>query len=333
MARVSVAAAHELVVRALVAAGAKRETAVPVADNILFAQASGVVSHGLTWARVFADQVRSGKVDGRAEAEVTQVAPAGLVVDARDGLPMAAIARGLDRLIPLARETGIAAMAVRNSGNCLLVGQYVDRLARAGLVGLGFVNSPKSMAPWGGKAPVFGTNPMAFACPRPDGEPVVLDMSSSRVARSEIRLAMEEGRPIPGDWALDRDGNPTTDAAAAWAGSVLPFGGHKGSGIAMMVDLLAGALTGARLGHEAAPYTGDTTAPSRTGHFFVAIRPETFGGDGVLDRFEALFGALAGQEGVGLPGDRRKRSRAAAERDGLEIPDALHAQLTALAEG
>ncbi len=319
--------AHALVRDVLTAAGASATNAGHVADNILAAEAAGVTSHGLNWVAPFADHVAHGKVDGRAEPSVTQVSPAGLVVDARKGFAQAAIPTGLDRLIPLARETGIAAMAVTNSGNCLLVGDYIGRVAAQGLVAFAYVNSPKAMAAWGGSKAVLGTNPMAFGCPRKDGPPMVLDLSSSKVARSEIRLAMQEVHEIPLGWAQDKDGKPTTDPKAAWEGSMLPFGDYKGYGIALMINLMAGAMTGALFSHEAAGYLGDDMTPPGTGQFFIAFRPEPFGGPGVLDRIEQLFQTILSEEGVQLPGDKRLANRARTEKDGIQVADAIHGEL------
>ena len=313
-----------LTVRVLVASGASEVNAAHVAANIAAAEAAGVVSHGLTWVPVFADHLAWGKIDGTAVPTVDQVSPSGLVVDACSGFAQAAIAVGSERLIPLARETGIAAMAVRNGGNCLLVGHYVERIAAAGLVALAFVTSPKSMAPWGGAKPVFGTNPIAFAWPREGAPPMVLDMASSRIARSEIRLAAEQGRDIPAGWALDPDGEPTTDAATALAGTVLPFGEHKGYGIALMVDLMASAVTGSNFSHEAPGFLGDDKRPPGTGQFFVAMSPQTFGGAGALDKAERLFAVTTDEPGVHLPGDRRLAARAKRAREPITITKALY---------
>ena len=322
--QLSLAEIEALTVRVLVANGASAVNAAHVAANIAAAEAAGVTSHGLTWVPVFADHLAWGKVDGAAVPTVDQVSPSGLVVDARSGFAQAAIAVGTERLIPLARATGIAAMAIRNGGNCLLVGHYVERIAAAGLVAMAFVTSPKSMAPWGGAKPVFGTNPMAFAWPREGASPMVLDMASSRIARSEIRLAAEEGRAIPLGWALDPDGEPTTDAATALAGTVLPFGEHKGYGVALMVDLMASAMTGGNFSHEAPGFLGDDKRPPGTGQFFIAMAPRTFGGSAAVDRAERLFALTTQEPGVHLPGDRRAAARAKRAHEPITIARALY---------
>jgi (2R)-3-sulfolactate dehydrogenase (NADP+) len=329
----SLAEAHDLAVRVLTTAGATRANAGPVADAVVTAQAEGIHSHGVTWLTTFADHLRNGKVDGKANPQVTQAALAGLSVDARSGFAHPAIVKGIESLIPLTRKTGVAAMAVKNSYNCLVVGHHVRRLAEAGLVALGFVNSPKSIAPWGGIKAVFGTNPLAFACPRKEGAPLVIDQSSSKVARSEIRLAQKEGRGIPLGWALDTEGKPTTDAAAAMAGTVLPYGDYKGYGIALMVDLMAGAMTGARLSHQADSFVGDDGGPPGTGQFFLAIDPGPLGGGDFTQRVDGLCGLILDEPGVQLPGDKRLANLRKTGEGPLSISKTLFDDLRGRAEG
>lgn len=319
--------------RVLVASGTSPANASPVALSIRRAEADGVHSHGLFRLPTYAEHVRVGKVDGKATPALESIGPAGTRVDAATGFAHPAIALGLGALVPQARAQGIAALAVTNSYNCGVVGHHVEDIANAGLVGLAFVNAPKSMAPWGGKVPVFGTNPMAFAFPRAGGVPLVIDQSSSRIARSEIQMHERAGTPIPLGWAIDRDGNPTTDAKAAMAGSVLPFGEYKGYGIALMVDLLAGALTGAKLSHEADSFLSTADGPPRTGQFFIAIDPGRFGGTEAIGRAEAMFAKVLAQPGVHLPGDRRKAKRAEHTVNGVAVPAALVSQLEAIAAG
>ena len=332
MVELSLPEIEALTVRCLVAAGASEANAVHVAANITAAEAAGVTSHGLTWVPVFAEHLGWGKVDGKAVPTVTQVSPSGLVVDARSGFAQAAIAVGAERLIPIAKENGIAAMAVRNSGNCLLVGHYVEQIAKADLVAFAFVAAPKSMAPWGGAKAVFGTNPVAFAWPRKGTSPMVLDMASSRIARGEIRLAAEEGREIPLGWALDADGEATTDPKTALAGTVLPFAEHKGYGIALMVDLMASAMTGSNFSHEAGAFLGDDRRPPGTGQFFIALSPQTFGGEAALDRAERLFEVITEQPGVQLPGDRRLAARARCAREAIAVSQELFDKLMVIVE-
>lgn len=327
----SLDAIEALARRVLLANRTTPANAEPVARSIMRAEADGVHSHGLFRLPTYAEHARIGKVDGAASPTIEIVGGAGSRVDARTGFAHPAIRLGLERLVPQALAQGIAALAVTNSYNCGVVGHHVEDIAQAGLVALAFVNAPRSMAPWGGKVPVFGTNPMAFACPRASGAPLVMDQSSSKIARSEIQLHQRAGKPIPLGWAIDKDGRPTTDADAAMAGSVLPFGDYKGYGIALMVDLLAGALTGSRLSHEADSFLSSADGPPRTGQFFIAIEPSRFGGAEWLMQAERMFAKVLAEPGVHLPGDRRQTKRREHQAKGVDVPSELLAQLERLA--
>jgi (2R)-3-sulfolactate dehydrogenase (NADP+) len=219
-------------------------------------------------------------------------------------------------------------MAVANSHHFGMAGFHVEQPARRGLVALAFGNSPAAIAPWGGGKPLFGTNPIAFACPRLRGEPpLVIDLSLSKVARGKVMLAAQRGEPIPEGWALDAEGRPTTDAKAALAGAMLPMGEAKGAALVMMVEILAAALTGSHFGHEASSFFDSAGGPPRVGQFFLLVDPARFGGDGFGARVEELCAAILAQPGTRIPGGRRLELRARAEREGIDVPDALHAEL------
>ena len=320
------------VARALVAHGATPANAAPVAEATAAAEFAGKPSHGLLYVPIYCEHLAVGKVDGRAEPRVDQPRPALLTVDAGAGFAHPAIAAGFERLVPLARTMGVAAMAVRNSYNCGLLGFHTDRLAEAGLLGLGFTNAPASIAPAGGRTPALGTNPVAIAVPGPDGQIALsLDQSASVVAKSEVMKAAREGRPIPEGWALDPDGRSTTDAAIGLKGSMAPLGGSKGVGLALLVELLAAAATGATLGVDASPFSGPAGGPPRTGQFFIAIDPGASSGGAFADRVARLCDVLTAQPGTRLPGSRRRASREAAEARGTVAVDAaLHARVLEL---
>jgi (2R)-3-sulfolactate dehydrogenase (NADP+) len=229
-------------------------------------------------------------------------------------------------LIPLAAETGIAAAAVTRSHHCGQLGAHVERLAEAGLIAVMVANTPKAMAPWGGDTPLFGTNPIAFAAPRSDAPPLVIDLSLSKVARGKIMAANKAGQPIPEGWALDAEGQPTTDPKAALAGAMIPAGDAKGAALALMVEILAASLTGANPSAEASSFF-DAEGPSPgVGQFLIAIAPET----GFAARLETLLNQIAAQEGARLPGQRRLQGRAKAA-DGVTPPPHLLAEIRALA--
>lgn len=324
---------HDLALRALVACGTDRDNAESVATSVAASEADGIHSHGLARLPTYCEHARCGKIDGKAKAVVETVAAGGIRVDACDGFAHPAIDLGLEHLIPLARDQGIAAMAVTRSYNCGVCGYHVERIARRGLVAIGYVNAPASIAPWGGSDPVFGTNPVSFAAPRKSRAPLVLDQSSSVVAKSEIVVHKQRDEPIPEGWALDADGNSTTDPAAALAGSMVPMGGYKGSGIALMVEIMAAALTGSSLALDASSFADNEGGSPRTGQFFIALDPQRFSDGAFDDRLERLLDAIEAQDGTRLPGSGRVAARERTERDGIEIPEALHEKIRGYADG
>jgi (2R)-3-sulfolactate dehydrogenase (NADP+) len=332
MMRLTLSQAHDLAVGALVAAGTAPGNADDVARALVAAEADGQAGHGLSRVPAYADQVAAGKVAGRADPVISECGPAALRVDAADGFAYPAIARGLPRVGGMARVMGIAAMAVTNSHHFGMAGYHVEAPAARGLMALAFGNSPAAIAPWGGTRGLFGTNPIAFACPRLRGEPpLVIDLSLSKVARGKVMVAAQKGEAIPEGWALDAEGRPTRDAKAALAGTMLPMGDAKGAALVLMVEILAAALTGAHFGYEASSFFDAEGAPPRVGQFFVLIDPARFAGEGFGARVEALCAAILQQPGTRIPGGRRLDLRARAAADGIEISDALHAQLVARA--
>lgn len=327
----SLAEIEDISFRALVAAGASEANARPLARATAETEADGVASHGLAYIPIYAEHVQCGKVDGQATPVLDQTRPAVLTADAATGFAHAAIDMGFERLIPLAREQGIAALAIRNSYNCGVLGCHTRRLAAAGLVGMGFTNAPASIAPSGGSKPVVGTNPFSLAVPGTDGQPVFLiDQSASTIAKSEVMKHAREGKPIPQGWALDPDGNPTTDPEVGLKGSMAPSGGYKGVGVALLVETFAAALAGATLGKDASPFSGTAGGPPKTGQFFIAIDPGATSGGAFADRIAALAEAIHAQEGAHLPGDGRAAKRAKALTDGVAVSTATLAKIEAL---
>lgn len=328
----SLAEIEDLSLRALMAAGTSEDNARPLAVATAATEADGVASHGLAYIPIYCEHVQCGKVDGRAQPVMSVPKPGVVVVDAATGFAHPAIDLGFDALIPAAREQGIAALAIRNSYNCGVLGYHTYRLAQAGLVGLGFTNAPASIAPSGGSRPVVGTNPFSLAVPGADGQPAVLiDQSASTIAKSEVMKHAREGKPIPIGWALDPDGNPTTDPAVGLKGSMAPSGGYKGVGVALLTEVMAAALTGATLGIHASPFSGTVGGPPKTGQFFIAIDPGATAGSGFAANIAELVEAIRYQEGARLPGDGRRAKRLKANKDGVGVSvatlDKIHAIL------
>ncbi|MGK7869733.1 Ldh family oxidoreductase [Falsiroseomonas sp. E2-1-a20] len=323
----------DLTRRALAASGVAVANLGPLVASVVAAEADGIHSHGLARLPTYCEHARCGKIDGAATPVLDQPRPGLVRVDARDGFAHPAIELGLPALVAAARSQGIAALAVTNSYNCGVVGHHVERIAEAGLLALGFVNAPASMAPAGGRVPVFGTNPIAFAVPRAEGPPLVLDQSASVVAKSELIVHQQRGEAIPLGWALDQDGQPTTDPAAGLAGSMLPSGGYKGAGQALIVEMMAAWLTGASLSLEASSFADNKGGSPRTGQCFLALDPGPLAGPEAAARLERLVAAITGQPGARLPGSRRAAARTRTAKDGISIPAALHARLVGYAGG
>ncbi|MGH8316048.1 MAG: Ldh family oxidoreductase, partial [Steroidobacterales bacterium] len=282
----------------------------------------------------YAAHLRNGRALGDAVPRVVASRGGGALVDAASGLAFPACALAIDEAIRRAHEFGVSFVGVTNSHHFGVAAYHLAPVAAAGLVGIALGNSPAAMAAAGGAHPVFGTNPIAAAFPRRDGPPLVIDLSLSEVARGKVMMAAKENRPIPLGWALDAEGRPTTDASAALAGSMLAMGGTKGTMLALMVELLACALTGAAFGFEADSFLTDEGNRPRVGQAFLVIDPSALVGTShYLERIEALIAEMERDCGVRLPGYRRNTLAAAAARDGVEIAAALHRQLIELADG
>jgi (2R)-3-sulfolactate dehydrogenase (NADP+) len=322
---------NRLALSALLAAGATQLQAAPLAAAITAAEADGIASHGLAYLPTYCEHLKCGKVDGKAVPEVTRPKPALVVVDAKSGFAHPAIDAGFKDIVALAREFGIAGMAVRNSYNCGVLGYHTERLAEAGLLGLGYTNAPASIAPFGGKKAVIGTNPFAIAAPDGKGGAAIsIDQSASVIAKSEVMRRKRAGSSIPEGWAYGPDGEPTTDPDVALKGTMAPSGGYKGFGAGLMVELLAAAASGAVLAMDASPFSGTAGGPPKTGQFFVAIDVGASSGGEFGQRIGRLIEAIAAQPGAHVPGAKRKAARVRAA-SGIGVSADLLAQVQALA--
>ena len=332
MAVVALERLNELARSALAKAGASASMAAITANALVEADAQGLASHGVSRVPQYCSQLRVGRADGRAQPAIVRSKGGACLVDAACGLAFPACALAVTEAIARAREFGVAFCAVTNSNHFGAAAIHIEPVAQAGLVGFAFGNSPAAMSAWGGKTPLTGTNPIAAVFPRENAAPLVIDLSLSEVARGKIMVAAQQGKSIPLGWALDRDGAPTTDAKAALTGSMLPAGGVKGAMLALMVELLVCALTGAAFGFEADSFFEEQGNRPRIGQAFLAIDPGALAGrETYLARIETLMAAMLADSRVRLPGARRVETKRNAERDGVSIPDALYAKLTELA--
>ena len=323
--------ARALAARALAANGASEANADSTATALVSAEADGQAGHGLTRVASYSAQLRAGKIDGQAVPVMTETRAAAIRIDAKGGLAYPALDLAIDALAPLAREAGVAAAGIYASHHIGQAGRTVERLADQGMVALVVSNTPRAMAFHGGARPMMGTNPLAFAAPLGGRAPLVIDMALTLVARSKIVAAQKAGQTIPADWATDGEGKPTTDPAAALAGALAPAGGAKGAALALMVEILCGALAGGAYGWEASSFLDDKGPSPSVGQVILALDPMAFAGPGFTDRMTALVETMTAEDGVRLPGDRRLASRAKAETQGLQLSPALYSELLNLA--
>jgi len=321
----------DLVTRALCRAGASSAMAEATARALVYAEAQGLSSHGLSRVAQYAAHLRNGRADGAAQARIVKGKAAACLIDAGSGLAYPACELAVREAIARARESGACFAAVTDSHHFGAAGYHLEAVAEAKMVGLAFANSPAAMPAWGGKRALFGTNPIAAVFPRKAAPALTIDLSLSEVARGKLMIAAKKGEAIPLGWALDGDGRPTTDPKAGLAGTMMPAGGVKGGMLALMVELLCCALTGAAFGFEADSFFVDEGNRPRIGQSFLVIDPDALAGREIFfERMETLIAAMLADEGVRLPGYRRLALAEASRSQGIEIPAALLADLERL---
>jgi (2R)-3-sulfolactate dehydrogenase (NADP+) len=329
--KIQVDEATALAVKALKRAGASKAMAQATAAALVAAEMEGLTGHGLSRVPLYSQHLREGRADGKAKPKIVKKKGATVLVDANGGLAFLAAALAVKEAVKRAKRYGISFAGVTNSHHFGAAGYHLAAVAQAGLVGIALTNSPSAINAWGGKKAFYGTNPIAAIFPRRNAAPIVVDLSLTEVIRGKIMLYAKEGKPIPLGWAVDKDGNPTTDPKAALTGSLTAIGGVKGATLALMVEVLTVALTGAAFSFENDSYFEPGNKP-RIGHAILAIDPDALAGaDSYYLRLEAMVARMLADEGVRLPGSRRQRAAAGARTEGLEIPDALHQELRALA--
>jgi (2R)-3-sulfolactate dehydrogenase (NADP+) len=330
--RIPTAELERLMVAALTRSGAHRDMALATARALSVAEQEGIASHGASRIPQYCGHLKNGRATGSAIAVVARDGKGACLVDAKGGLAFHACELAGREAVRRARDHGVSFVAVTNSNHFGVAAYHLEPIAAAGLVGLAFGNSPAAMPAWGGKRALLGTNPVAAMFPRRKSHPLSIDLSLSAVARGKIMVAAREGKPIPEGWAIDAEGRPTTDAKAALAGSMLPAGGVKGAMLALTVELLVCALSGAAFGFESDSFFTDEGRPTRIGQAFLAIDPRALAGEDVyLERVETLIAAMTEDPQVRLPGERRTRNQQAAARDGVSVPAELLARIRELA--
>jgi delta1-piperideine-2-carboxylate reductase len=323
---------RDVVTQVLLRHGVSPSNTAPVADTIVAAERDGSASHGLLRLPGYVATLKSGWVDGRAVPVVADAAPGLVLTEAGNGFAQPALCAGAALLRQKARSQGIAAVAIRNSHHFAAVWPDIEPFAADGFIALALVNGRQRMVAYDGKRKVLGTSPMGFACPRVGKPPLVWDQASSVMAQGDVLLAAQRGEQLPAGVGVDADGNPTTDPRVLLdgGGAALPFGGHKGASIALMIEVMAGALTGGCFGFEdrSAEHPGAQT--SKAGQTVILIDPSRVPENRYFDRIESLFAAL-GESGITrLPADRRYARRERSLRDGIALSERHRAQLDEL---
>jgi LDH2 family malate/lactate/ureidoglycolate dehydrogenase len=334
--RVSAGHLQTVSVALLGAMGVGADEAKTVADNLVMAERRGIATHGVNFLIPLADRIERGLVVVPTKVAVVSDGEAVTHLDGGNGLGQTAATQGMRSAIDKARRFGVGLALIRNTNHIGLLACYTMMAAGEGLVGFCACNGAASMAPWGGAEPFFGTNPFSVAVPGGDGAPVVLDMSTSLVARGKIRRALRLKERIPPGWALDAGGNPTEDPQAAMEGTLLPIGGPKGYGMALFIDLVSGLLSGSKFGRDVKTFH-QPEGPTGVGVTTLAIDIERFM---PLETFRALVGEYGrairgsakarGSDRIYLPGEiEAARERASAER-GIEVDAPVCKSLDAL---
>ncbi|MFV2053588.1 Ldh family oxidoreductase [Aliiroseovarius sp. YM-037] len=312
--------------QALTRHGAAEWIAEEVARAVRKAEAVGNRICGLYYLESYCQQLRTGRVKGDAEPVVSQPRPGVVQVDAKYGFAQPAFARGLPQAIGAAQLNGTATLAIGHAHTCTSLGYFTEQIARAGMIALGMTNASPIVAPPGGKTRVIGTNPIAFSVPDgAGGIAMQFDQSTTTVALGKITMAKAAGEKIPEGWAVDKDGNPTTDPEAALQGSLVSTGGYKGWGFGLMAEILAAGMTGGVLSQDVKPLKAPEGAPHDLGQFYLLIDPSVSGA--FPDRLRQLAEAINAEDGARMPGQGKR------EADPVDVPDAVWALVSGLARG
>jgi len=300
----------DLAKKTLLTNGCDDETASILAELIMKAERDGSLSHGLFRLPAYVAGLKSGKINGKARPDVKKISPSVIKVAGNNCLAPVVLNKGIPELIKAAKESGVAVLAITNSHHMAAMWPETEMLAEQGLVAFACTSYKPAVAPAGATKPLFGTNPISFAWPRPGKTPVVYDMATASMAMGEVQLAKREGHKVPLGTGLTKDGKETIDPGEiADGGVLLPFGGYKGSAIAMMVELLAGALVGDNFSFETAAKDKNDGGPPSGGEFILAISPDKLSGNNWAKHSDEFFDKMKSMDGVRLPGERRHKNR------------------------
>jgi ureidoglycolate dehydrogenase (NAD+) len=299
-----------------------------VAETLVAANLRGVDSHGVVRLPHYATRLRNGTVKPRPNITARRTAASAALVEGDAGMGQLVAVRAMQEAISLARETGVGAVTARNSSHCGACAYFVEMAVKEKMIGVALTHTDSIMVPPGMKRIFLGSNPIAFGAPGAR-EPVIIDMSTTHVAWGKVLVARQEGRPIPPDWGVDKDGKPSTDPQQVVG--LAPTGGHKGYALAMMIEILCAQLAGVPFGRHVTKMYGELDKPRNLGHFMLALDVARFAdrkefGDGIVRFLDEIRG-----EGALAPGDPERRSAEQRQREGIALGDATAAELNALA--
>ena len=300
----------DLAKKTLLANGCDDETASILADLIMKAERDGSLSHGLFRLPAYVSGLKSGKINGKARPEIKKISPSVIKVLGNNCLAPMVLNKGIPELVKAAKENGVAVLAITNSHHMAAMWPETEAIAEQGLVAFACTSYKPAVAPAGAIKPLYGTNPISFAWPRKGKTPVVYDMATASMAMGEVQVAKREGHKVPLGTGLSKDGKETTDPGEiADGGVLLPFGGYKGSAIAMMVELLAGSLVGDNFSYETAAKDNNDGGPPSGGEFILAISPDKLSENDWDKHSNEFFDKMKSMDGVRLPGERRHKNR------------------------
>ena len=312
---------------AVLACGATEVNAISLARSIREAEAEGIRNVGLRFLPYYCDHLLQGAIVGDAVPAVFDKSPAVVLVDAKNGLAHPAYDLAEDLFYNKARTCGLAALAIKNAYYNGVEGYFVKRMAEQELIGFACTNAMSMVAPYGGRKPFLGTNPLAFGVSRKNRAPLIIDLSTSTTAFVNVAAAAADDRRAPDTWALDSAGQPTTDPHKGLQGRLQPLGGPKGTGLGLIVEILAAGLAGSHWSFEVPAFTTEMSEPPQIGQFYLAIDASQFGNPDLASRLEVMLGEMLSQGGVRLPGDSRVIAREKAETEGVEVEEALYKTL------
>jgi ureidoglycolate dehydrogenase (NAD+) len=318
-----------LVAKKLSLAGLHPDHAEIVAKVLVHADLRGVRSHGIIRTEHYVKRLGTGSINKAPNFTFSKLRPAAGLLDADDGMGHPACLEAMHKACDLAREAGIAIVGVTNTSHCGALSYFVLEAVKRGMIGMALTHTDKCVAPFGGARPFFGTNPIAYGFPTQKHEPVILDFATSNIAYGKVLHAREQNSPIPADWGVDEAGKPTTDPHAVKA--LLPFGGHKGYGIALVVDVLTGILLGGGFGPHITAMYGDYNKPRKLASTMMAIDPETFVGlaafrEQMDDMIDELHNQLPapGFDSVLVPGEPEWQSERRNRLHGVPVLASLY---------